>query len=197
MDIDSLRTISDTLNVCVVDCEASCLTTASCSSGVILDWCCKIATVVIAVFNIIYAIKLDLFKNKKDKEKEERDRKLDWMKTIVYNDNLYVLYKFFSDLNSTLFKLKSKDSDKKAIEIEIQNEFFALSSDFIIYLKAADNSLGASIQRICDNLRDLLVEKIGDEGINLYVEKTYNDNIKNPYDEFRIDVIKQLFNYKG
>lgn len=186
-------------NICY-DCGA--LTTmVECINGpclaIVLDWFCKIATVVIAAFNIIYAVKLDLFKNKKDSEKEERARRMNLLKTIVFDNTLSELYVFFEKLKDTLERLRASNVDKKEVETELQSLFYMFGDSFTIYLKAADCILGQKLGDLTDQLRDSLVEKIGDEGINLYVEHVFNDSIKAPYDEYRRQVIALLFGYRG
>lgn len=186
-------------NICY-DCGAL-ITMVGCISGpclaTVLDWFCKIATVVIAAFNIIYAVKLDLFKNKKDSEKEERARRMNLLKTIVFDNTLSQLYVFFEKLKDALERLRSSNVDKKEVETELQSLFYVFGDSFTIYLKAADCSLGQKLGDLTDQLRDNLVEKIGDEGINLYVEHVFNDSIKAPYDEYRRQVIALLFGYRG
>lgn len=187
------------LNLCYILCALNTIEesiNATCWTS-LADWFCKIATVIIAAFNIFYAVKLDLFKNKKESEKEERDRKVSLLKTIIFDNTLSELYKFFKDLRNVLDKLKTQNADKTKIETELQSLFFAFGDSFTIYLKAADSNLGQRIGNLTDNLRDKLVEKIGDEGINLYVEHVFNDSIKAPYDEYRRQVIALLFGYRG
>lgn len=188
--------------MCNICCDCCALTTmVECNNGLcvtaVLDWFCKIATVVIAAFNIIYAVKLDLFKNKIDSEKEERARKMKLLKTIVFDNTLSELYVFFNKLKTTLERLRTSNVDKKEVETELQSLFYAFGESFTIYLKAADSNLGQQVGNLTDNLLDKLVEKISDEGINLYVEHVFNDSIKAPYDEYRRQVISLLFGYRG
>ena len=195
MEIDSLLFVRD--SVCVCKCAISNVLEHATNLASIIDWACKVAMVIIAIFNIIYAIKLDFFKNKKDEEKEIRNRKIGFLKSLILDHNLTHLYEFFVELKSALEKLRAPEPNKREVETNIQEAFSKLENSFIIYLEAADSKLGKTIRKQCDDYRDCLMSKIVDEGINLYVEYQYNDSIKTPFDTLRSDIIRTIFNYKG
>ena len=177
--------------------------TASSSSS-ILDFLYKISMPSIALFNFIFLVMIHCQKRASDKNKDlearqsrERDLRIDYLKTIVYERNLPKLYDFFSKLQTELLKVKEQDSDRTEIEKNIQNLFKSFRSDFIIVLSAAVQKLGDIVQKECDTMRDSIVEKLSDEGINLWVEKYYNDNIKSVYERGKANIINVLFSYDG
>lgn len=177
--------------------------TASSCSG-ILDFLYKISMPTIALCNLVFIIMMHRSKRVSDenKEQEERQRRkrelrIDYLKTIVYEQNLPRLYDFFSSLQKELQKLKDKDQNRSEIEKGIQELFKSFRSDFIIILSAAVSELGDTIQDECDTMRDGFVEKLSDEGINLWVEKYYNDNIKSVFERGKVNIINALFNYDG
>lgn len=162
-----------------------------------LDYVYKIATVLIAGFNAWFAYVIFKFKNKKEDETKEADRKLVLMKTLVLDYNLKHMYAFFDDLIMHLTGLKQNNADKRSIEQYIQTDFKSLNEKFINLLAAIDLDLHRELLRKSDNYRDKLVENIGDEGINLYVPQKYSELIEKPYGKFKQDLISSLFNYKG
>lgn len=162
-----------------------------------LDVICKIATVLIAGFNAWFAYVIFKLKDKKEDETKEADRKLALIKTLVFDYNLKYMYTFFDDLIVHLTKLREENADKRSIEQDIQADFKALNEKFINLLAAIDLNLHRQILQISDNFRDKLVENIGDEGINLYVQNKFSDLIEKPYGKFKQDIIACLFNYKG
>lgn len=174
------------------------------SCAITLDTLYKVSMIVIALFNAFYAYKLNLFKNKKEEQREEEqrhrieaDRRIALVKLLVFDYNLKHLYKFFSDADTQLQKLKSKETDKKLVETELQKIFKELSDNFIIFLLATASPLGRNLQNISDEMRDKLVENISDDGINLWVESYYNDKIKIVFDQGRNKMINLLFQYDG
>lgn len=169
-----------------------------------LDFLFKISMPAIALFNLLFIINMNRNKRVSDKNKDneerqrrERSLRIDYLKTIVYEHNLPRLYQFFSSLQEELQKAKEKESDRSEIEGKIQELFKSFRSEFIIILSAAVPKLGETIQDECDSMRDRFVEKLSDEGINLWVEKYYNDNIKSIYDHGKVTIINTLFSYDG
>lgn len=169
-----------------------------------IDICYKISMIIIALFNFFYAYKLNMFKKKKDEEKEtnekiqkEKERKISLLKGLVLDHNLKHLYIFFTNIENDLSLLKKKEADKKQIEQQIQIRFKELGENFIISLSAAVPHLGKSIQDYSDEMRDSLINNIADEGINLWVEHYYNDKIKMVVDSGKVKMIKALFDYNG
>lgn len=179
-----------------------------CSLGQILgsfiDYAYKIAMVFIAIVNYIYVRRLNQEKDTKEQNKEQEERlkqkkaqRIEYLKTLVYDENLPKLYDFFVNLEAETVKLKSENADKKLIEKNLQGIFKDLRSKFIIVLSAAVPDLGNQIQDIADNLHDQLVSNMSDEGINIWVERYYNDLVKKVYEKGKIDMISALFNYDG
>ena len=170
----------------------------------LLDFLYKISMPLIALCNLIFIIMMHKSKRASDKNKDQEERqrrerslRIDYLKTIVYEHNLPRLYEFFSSLQDELQKIKDKNSNRSDIESAIQDLFKSFRSDFIVILSAAVPKLGESIQDECDNMRDSFVEKLSDEGINLWVENYYNDNIKSVYERGKVKIINSLFSYDG
>lgn len=173
----------------------------------IIDMGYKIGTIIIAIINLIYIIKINNFRKKSSKIQQKKEQKIDLFKTIVISPNLNKMYKFFDDLWSELKKLKLEDCPDKnmenikkvkgEIEPKVQILFTCFRSEFIIIIDAIAPSLGQKIENISDEMRDKIIENMGDEGINLWVDKYFNDRIKKIYDDGRKKMVNALFEYNG
>ena len=173
----------------------------------IIDMGYKIGTIIITIINLIYIIKINNFRKKSSKIQQKKEQKIDLFKTIVISPNLNKMYKFFDDLWSELKKLKLKDCPDKnmenikkvkgEIEPKVQILFTCFRSEFIIIIDAIAPSLGQKIENISDEMRDKIIENMGDEGINLWVDKYFNDRIKKIYDDGRKKMVNALFEYNG
>lgn len=172
--------------------------------GIFIDYAYKISMVCIAIVNFIYVWILNQKKDTKEQDKEQEERtkqqraqRIGYLKTLVYEENLPNLYNFFVELETELCKLKGQEADKKEIEKNLQTIFKNLRSKFIIVLSAAVPELGSQIQDIADTMHEKLVSNMSDEGINLWVERYYNDMIKKVYEGGKVKIVSTLFNYDG
>lgn len=168
-----------------------------CSFMNFIDVFYKCATVLIAFFNIGFAVYIYKMKDKKEDDNKEADRKIGLLKTLILDYNLKYVYNFFEKLDSELILLKKPDANKVEIENNIQIIFKNLNEKFIYFLSAVDNSLYKKILDKSDEFRDKLVTNIFDEGVNIYVDRQYNELINKPYQEFKKSVIEDLFSYTG
>lgn len=165
-----------------------------------LDNICKIATVFIAVANILWIVYV-FFQNKKTTDdRDERSRKINLLKTLVLDSSIPHLYEFFSDVKTEVEKLREKDLNddaKKKINesiIELEQKF---ETDFLDVLLAINNSLYENMKIQADGMVDQFTNAIFDPGINLYVEEKFNDKIASKLVETKRMMIKTLFSYKG
>lgn len=177
---------------------------ASSTFPAVLDTIYKLAMIAIALFNVFYAHKLNLFKRKKEendeensKRQREEERRITLLKSLVLDYHLEYLYVFLTSTGDLLQKLKTKDVDKKVIETELQKTFKELNDRFIVFLLATASSMGEQFQDVSDAMRDELVTNISDESINLWVERCYNDKIKMTFEKGRDKMINLLFRYDG
>ena len=163
----------------------------------LVDILYKFATVLIALFNVFFAVYIYRTKDKKEDDNKEADRKIGLLKTLILDYNLKYVYIFFDDLEPHLSVLKNRKTDKKIVEQNIQRLFKDLNEKFIYFLSAVDKKLYQKILDKSDNFRDILVANIGDEGVNIYVERQYNELIDKPYKDFKKTIIQDLFSYTG
>lgn len=127
----------------------------------------------------------------------EADRNISLFKTLILDYNLKYVYEFFEQLDNWLIQLKQPNCDKKGLDSHIQNEFKQLYNRFVVLLMAVDYDYYKSVLELSDKYRDKLVANIADEGVNLYVENKYSEQIDVPYRDFKIELLKFLFNYRG
>lgn len=151
---------------------------------VCLDIAYKIATVFIALANIVFAFVV--FKRNKNRE---------LIKTIVLDYSIEHFYKYFEDLDNELSKLKTRctDENKKEIEKNIQSLGRIFEQRFIDLFLHINSQLHKKIKDEIDEMVGNLMEVIFDEGINIYVEKEYNTRILNKVVITKASIIKLLY----
>lgn len=163
----------------------------------ILDYAYKIAMVVIAIFNALFAIYIYNSNSKKSRKTKDADRKIALLKSLILDYNLKFLYDSFADLEKDLSSLKEKECNKSDVEKKIQADFRNLNEQFVNFLEAIDGVLYHSMLEACDQCRDEIIGSIGNEGVNLWVENQYKELIKKPLDSTKKKMLSQLFNYRG
>lgn len=139
--------------------------------------------------------------SKKNEAKNERvveaDRRMSLFKALILDYNLKYVYEFFDGLENVLSELKDKKCDKKKLEQQIQNKFKLLNERFVYLLLAVDKTFYDKVLNLSDNFRDTLMCNISDKGVNLYVEQKYSELINIPYKDFKTNLLKFLFDYRG
>ena len=163
----------------------------------VLDYSYKIAMVLIAIFNAVLTIYIFCSNNKINESRQEADRKISLLKTLILDYNLSVFYDSFRNMESILSKLHEKECDKSEIEKNLQIEFRRLNEQFINFLNAVDSTLYQSLLVLCDKCRDELVTSLFDKGVNLWDPKKYEDLIVKPLNATKQKMLSDLFNYKG
>lgn len=140
-------------------------------------------------------------RNKKtDKEsliKEERNRRLSLLKTLILDYNLHYYYEIFEVIERQLENLRNRECDKTIIERDLQAQFRQLFEKFLNFLAIIDSDLFESVKKKCDDCRDDLVSDISDQGINLWVESQFNTKIKKKLQNTKESILSLIFEYKG
>lgn len=160
----------------------------------------KSATILIALFNVIFAVKIFSIKNKKDDSYKESDRKMQLLKTLVLDHNLKNFYSTFDDIEKELIKLKTPqltDIEKEAIDSNIADLFIKLRRKFYDSLLGIETILYDNIESQCDSLQGHFSETIFDQGINLSHTPKYDEVINEKLINTKTEIIKQLFSYRG
>lgn len=149
-----------------------------------LDIAYKIATVIIAIVNITFAI--IVFKRIKNRELTGN---------LILNYSIQHFYKYFDDLENELEKLKNKDikqEDKKQIEKNIQSLGRWIEHKFTDLFLYVNKNLYQQIQNEIDTMVGDITESLSDEGINLYVESKYNSIIADKIVTTKSKILKIL-----
>ena len=186
-----LLILLDTIQQCATN-------TSSCNSS-FLSSACEIATVVIAIVNVILLIRTSNKVNKADVERHEQNRKLELFTTLVLDQSMTLFYKFFNDFSDESENLLTAETieAKKEIDQKLQKQTRYFRQRFIKLLSAIDEQLYSEILCATDSLMDPITEAIFDQGINLTHKPKFDEKISKVISENQVKMIKILFNYRG
>lgn len=166
----------------------------------LLDIFFKSATIVIALVNLFFLIKFFNIKTKKEEADKERDRKINWLKTLVLDHSLDSFYIFFDSLETELKKLKEQNlqiEEKKQIDEKIGDQFILLRRNFTDTLIAVDDNLYKKVLNVSDKFQTHLTDTIFDNGINLAHPPKYQELVLEKLTISKTEIIKILFGYRG
>lgn len=165
-----------------------------------LDMGFKFATICIAIFNAIFAVKIFWLKTEKDDTEKERDRKIQLLKTLILDHNLKYYYSIFDEIDTELDKLKQNglsDAQKGEIDSNIGSLFIKLRRKFYDSLLAIDQNLYETIKGHADKLQTHLTNNIFDQGINLSHMPKFDELISEKVTVTKTEITKILFGYRG
>lgn len=166
----------------------------------IIEHVYSFATVVIALVNLFLVIYIFSRNNKKDKNINEKNRKINLLKTLVLDYNICKFYDFFTKVceKTMLFNASNLSMDDK---VKINNEIKDLATDFrqsfIDLFIAIDKKLYDDILIKTDLLIDGLTNTIFDEGINLAHKPKFDDAITKEIRLSKTEIIRTMFSYSG
>jgi hypothetical protein len=165
-----------------------------------LDIAFKVATISIAIFNAIFAIKIFNLKTEQDKIDKNRDRKIQLLKTLILDHNFKNFYSIFDEIEDELIKLKEtnlSDDKKSIIDSNLSELFIKLRRKFYDSLLAIETPLYDEIKKQSDELQSHFSLTIFDPGINLSHIPKYDDLINEKLINTKTAIIKELFGYRG
>lgn len=166
----------------------------------LLDIIFKSATAIIALANLFFVIKFFNLKTKKEDLDKEKDRRIQWLKTLVLDHNLDSFYAFFELVELELNNLKTHNlsiEDKKVIDEKVGDEFIKLRRKFTDTLIAVDEDFYTKVLTVTDNFQTHLTNTIFDNGINLEHQPKFEELILEKITIAKTDIIKLLFGYRG
>lgn len=166
----------------------------------ILDVFFKSATILIALTNLFFVIKFFNLKTYKDEVDKERDRRINWLKSLVLDYSLDDFYNFFDILENDLEGLKGQNINhqvKVQINDKISDQFIYLRRKFTDTLFAVDVNLYRDVLNLSDNLQSHLSMTIFDNGVNLAHPPKYQELVSEKLIRMKSDIIKLLFEYRG
>lgn len=159
-----------------------------------------IANIAIAFFALLFSLYIFRSDKKRSEEKENIDKNLDSLKTLIYQHNLPTLFLFFDNINEITKPLSLKtqsNSEKQGINEKLQEELKKIRINFIDLLLAIDPKLYNEVKDCLDKLIDDITESMFDEGINLTHMPKYDEVILVKISSSKTDTIKVLHDYDG
>jgi len=165
-----------------------------------LDVFYKIAKIVIAGANILLLYYIFSYNSDKNDSKNERDRKISLLKTLVLDNNLKYFYKFYKSIHSETERLLVSDLDddsKTLIDSSIGDAFINLRIQFIDLLLAVDEHMYNSFIKKADELQEYFTNTIFDDGMNLSHKPKFKEMISDKISESKTEFLKILFDYNG
>lgn len=195
MDSTIVGTVQDTLvyEICSLPHVAS-------GTASYLDWFYKVAMVVIALFNIGYAIWLYRRNRSLALEKNIFESRRSMLSLLVLNHKMDAFYKCMSEIHTSTYRFvkenKTNKELKKEIESEVSESFINLRLHFVDIFGAIDSNLAKNLQDEADNLQAVITKAIWDSGINLNIKDKYDEQIMNPISLTQTKMISLLFKFK-
>lgn len=168
------------------------------SSITFLDILFKVSAIIIAGINIFFAFWMFNQKKRETNQNLKKDRGLSWLKTIILDQNLKILYEKFDDIEKELQDLRDNfdDTNKEKATNNLDDIFINFRRKFIDTLLAIDDDLYEQILDKSDNLQAELYNNIYDQGINLNHNPKFNEALLNPITRTKTDIIKILYQFK-
>lgn len=158
------------------------------------------STLIIAIANAFLVYYIFRKNSTKDYDNNEKNRKINLLKTLVLDYNMDKLYSFYQEVCKNTESLKTKnisEKDKCSINEKIKDLATNHRQNFIDLFLGIESSLYDKMISQMDKLIDGLTETIFDEGINLSHEPKFEECITKVIKENKTGVIKILFSYSG
>ncbi len=165
-----------------------------------LNSACDIATVIIAVVNVILLLYTFCKTNRKDEANLEKGWRIGQLKALVLDYTMKYLYAFFDDVANATNDLRLKESPieiKNRIEDTIQDLSRTLRLRFTDALSAIDEGLYRAILQITDNLQENLYRTAFDESGDLSNPEVFDGLVTIRISQARTEMLRLLFSYRG
>lgn len=165
-----------------------------------LDNISKVATIVIALFNIFFAIYVFVLKNKKDRNDKTERHNIDLFKEIILKPNISYYFTFIDNLyrlSNGFMENGLTIKNKIDINAKLEDEFISFRRKFISLIGAVNSSLQYKIQSQSDEIQGSISEIVFNEKIDLTSKLNFDSNISETISNFNQRLISDLFSYKG
>lgn len=157
---------------------------------------CDIATVIIALVNVILVIWIFVRQNKIDKQDDEKSHQYSLKLNIIMEHRMQLFYKYYDDLKNVLALLMENNLTNQN-KVQVNNQMLEYSglfdNEFLQLFEAVDESMGKDLRKVNDEMVDNITKSIFDEGINLYVRNMYHDHIDNRIITARKKMLKIMY----
>lgn len=163
------------------------------------DFVHKVAIVIIAVFNFLFSVYIYKANRRALKEKEIKANRQNLLNTLILNHKLDKFYEIFQTIHSECKMLLNttmgEDERKSLVNDSLEDLFIRLNLEFIVTLRAVDNTLNQNILDIADELQGKLSENIFDKGIDPHFKEKYDELIQGPISDAEIQIIQKLYEF--
>ena len=166
----------------------------------VLDVIAKIATVIIAGSNLTLAFFIFRQTKKTNATEKLKDRNIQAFKTLILDHSLKHLYTFFETIETVFKTLEGQENSlavKQNVDKKLNESISIFRRQFIDSLLAVDTKLYSLFLSKTDEFQALILTNLFDEGINIHVEAKFIEQITTPMINFRTDILKILYNFKG
>lgn len=166
----------------------------------LLDNICSVASIIVAIANVVLIIFIFRHNNKKDDSDKEKSRRQHLLKTLVLDYNMSKFYSFYQEIHketNALLANNLSNEDKSRINENIKEKAVELRQNFIDMFLAIDDNLYQMLLSKIDELIDSLTNTIFDEGINLAFKPKYDEEVSKRIRESKTAIIGVLFSYTG
>ena len=166
----------------------------------LLDNICSVASIIIAIANVVLILFIFRHNNKKDDTDKEKTRRQHLLKTLVLDYNMSKFYSFYQEIHKEtngLLVNNLSTEDKSRINENIKEKAVELRQGFIDIFLAIDENLYQMLLSKIDELIDSLTNTIFDGGINLAFKPKYDEEVSKRIRESKTAIIGVLFSYTG
>jgi hypothetical protein len=165
----------------------------------LLDKVDKIANIIIASFTLIFSIYIFWVTKNKEEKNNESTRKIDFLKTIVLDNNLVYFFNFHEQISSFLESFKNRqitNQDRVTINILLIEELTKYRIKFYDLILPLDRNLYSQIKTNSDTLIDELTVKIFDTSVDYLNSQNFETHIMECIMKKRTESLKALYDFK-
>ncbi|MGZ9677348.1 hypothetical protein [Flavobacterium sp. GNP001] len=148
----------------------------------LLDKVDKISNIIIATFTLMFSIYIWHISNHKEKKIGHTSRKVDFLKSIVLDNNLIYFFQFHDQILTFLESFKGRiisDSDRTTISVLMIDELSKYRLRFYDLILPIDRKLYETLKNSSDTLIDDLTNKIFDITIDHFSAPNFEGSISN------------------
>lgn len=165
-----------------------------------LDIFAKVATIVIASLNLLFAIYVFYLKNKKEEIDKNEKHNIELFKEIILKPNINFYFGFIDNIYRICNEFSASGiSIKNKIDInsKLEDEFYSFRRKFISLIGSVDKNLQNKIQDQSDRMQSTISEIVFNDSIDLTIGLYFVANISNAISDYNQSIITDLFSYKG
>lgn len=158
-----------------------------------------VITLIFSLINLIYAVRIFNYKDKKDDILKENELRLSAFRSLVLDYHLDKFYGFFENVEKHLLKLRQPDisiDKKRKINEVIVEELSATRRAFVNLLGAVNEKLYDDTIKDLDAMIDGFTDRIFD-GTDLSNETVFQQFISNELSRTRTKALKRFLTYDG